>query len=367
MKYFRSIPRLLIGIIFTYSGFVKGVDPMGTMFKIEDYFIAYGMDWLMPIALFGSVFLCAFEFMLGISMLFNVRVKKTFPFLVLMMVFFTIITFFDAIYNPVPDCGCFGEALILTNWQTFWKNVFIMGLILMMYISRKKAAPSLKISAQNTILIIGSVAFIAFSIYNYMHLPVVDFREWKVGKQMYAENQEPIQFYVSYTNNESSEEKEFLSPNYPYSDSLWLSQWTYKSSRTVDPNEGGRPELQITDEYGTDVTESYIKNPDYQFLIIAWELDDVNKKAEEVLNTLYNDASAKEISVAMLSPALENQIQAYREESKAEYEILSADDIELKTMVRARPGIMLMKGGTVVNKWNWRDFPGVETALPKTN
>ncbi len=363
MKLIRTISRLLLGVIFVYSGIVKGVDPMGTMFKIEDYFIAYGTEWAMPAALFLSVLLCTFEFLLGISLLFNARVKQTFPFLVLMMAFFTIMTFFDAIYNPVPDCGCFGEALILTNWQTFWKNVVIMGIILLMYLARKKAAPPLRLPAQNAILIIGSALFIAFSVYNYYHLPMLDFREWKIGKSMYPEKELPVKYYLTYTHKKTGEQKEYLSPDYPYNDSTWLANWEFTSQRTEDPNLANKHELQLIDEYGQDVTDSYIRNPEYQFLIISWDLDDVNEKIWPLLNQLNKEAHELQAHTALLTPALKSEIDAFREKSSATYDILNADDIELKTMVRSRPGIMLLKDGIVINKWNWRDFPGAGIAI----
>lgn len=363
MKYLRTISRVLIGIIFIYSGIVKGVDPMGTMFKIEDYFIAYGTEWASPIALFLSVFLCTFEFFLGASFLLNLRVKKTFPFMVLLMSFFTIVTFFDALYNPVPDCGCFGEALILTNWQTFWKNVFIMLLILFMYISRKKAEPVWRIPVQNTLLIIAPLAFLAFSLYNYYTLPMMDFRAWKVGKNMYPKKELPVQYYLTYKNKETGEEKEFLSPNYPYNDSSWLAKWEFSSSRTYDPNEARKHTLQLVDEYGQDVTESYIRNPEPQFLIVAWKLNDVDERVWPALNQLYENADSLGAHTALLTTALQDKIRAFRQKTGAAYDILNADDIELKTMVRARPGIILMKDGYVVNKWNWRNFPGAAEAL----
>jgi len=126
MKFIRNFSRLLVGAIFIFSGIVKGVDPLGTAYRIEDYFIAYGIEWAIPLSLFLSVFLCTLEFMLGISLLFNAWVRRTAWLLFPLMIFFTLLTMVDAIWEPVPNCGCFGDAIKLTNLETFYKNVVLI-------------------------------------------------------------------------------------------------------------------------------------------------------------------------------------------------------------------------------------------------
>ena len=140
-KIFTLISRLLVGCVFVFSGFVKGIDPLGTAYRIEDYFIAFGTQWAIPLALYLSVFLCTVEFSIGILLLLNVRIKEVAWLLLLMMLFFTCTTFYDALYNPVPDCGCFGDAIKLTNWQTFLKNIVLMVFVLTIFLNRKKIKP----------------------------------------------------------------------------------------------------------------------------------------------------------------------------------------------------------------------------------
>ncbi len=133
-----TISRILLGLLFIYSGFVKGVDPVGTEYRIVDYFIAFGTDWAIPLALPLSVLMNTVEFVLGILLLLNVRITVTSWLVLLMMAFFTVVTFNDAIYSPVPDCGCFGDALIISNWQTFYKNLIIDALLLIVFFSRNR-------------------------------------------------------------------------------------------------------------------------------------------------------------------------------------------------------------------------------------
>ena len=126
MKLIANISRILVGIVFVFSGFVKGVDPLGTAYRLEDYFIAFNWTFFIPLALFFSILLCTIEFVTGIMMLLNLKMKISSWVLLLMMVFFTLLTLNDAINNPVPDCGCFGDAIKLTNWQTFYKNLVLL-------------------------------------------------------------------------------------------------------------------------------------------------------------------------------------------------------------------------------------------------
>ena len=149
MKFLRILSRYIVGIVFIFSSFVKGLDPMGTMFKIEDYFIAYGTEWAMPFALFLTVVLCTAEFVVGILLVLNVRIRIVSWLLLIMMLGFTAMTFYDALYEPVPDCGCFGDAIIMTNWQTFYKNVVLMVFTLIILFTGRLAKPAWRPSVES--------------------------------------------------------------------------------------------------------------------------------------------------------------------------------------------------------------------------
>lgn len=365
MKTFRIISRYLLGITFIFSGFVKGQDPLGTMFKIEDYLIAYNMNWALPLALAMSITLCAFEFTLGYALVFNLRPTLTRWLITAVMIFFTVLTFFDAIYSPVPDCGCFGDAIVLTNWQTFYKNLVLMVFIVGLFVTRKFEDSPTKHCTQWVALLAGFLGFALFSFYSYRHLPVIDFLSWKTGKNMYPVSTQTPRYYVTYRNNTTGETKEFESNNFPYNDSVWMSQWSFVEQRVDDPTAALRHGLQATDQNGDDVTDLYIKNPDYQVIITLYNPDGINREVMGHLTLLVDYLYNEGHTPALITAALPEETPQIAEKFNNHVEVLNADDIVLKTMVRANPGVMLMKGGVVLDKWNWRDVPEVKKLKEK--
>jgi uncharacterized membrane protein YphA (DoxX/SURF4 family) len=360
MKLLANISRILVGLVFIFSGFVKGIDPLGTAYRIEDYFIAFGTTWAIPLALFMAISLCALEFTLGVSVLLNLRVKITAWPLLLMMVFFTGLTLNDAINNPVPDCGCFGDAITLSNWATFYKNIVLIVLVFIIFIYRKKYQPWLMPKPGNLAVLIVFLAFGLFSFIEYIHLPMIDFLPWKVGKDMVPDNPGKPKVYLTYRNINTGETKEYLSPDYPWNDSLWVKEWVFVDQRIDDSHVIKGHTLHIFDNQSNEVTEDFINNPGYQFLVISWDLSESSRKGMEKLDRLFADVSARGHSFVVLTSSPDETIEAYRQGLHPELEFYHADDVELKMMVRANPGMILLKDGMVLGKWNWRDVPDLQ-------
>lgn len=341
-----------------FSGFVKGVDPIGTQYRIADYFIAYHMNWAVPTSLYLSMFLNMFEFSLGVLVLFNVRPRVVSWLVMLMMVFFTFTTFYDALYNPVPDCGCFGDAIKLTNWQTFWKNIIIMVPVIILFYYKKIIRPTFTNKGEAIVTFTVIILFIGFEIYNYRHLPVVDFSKWKVGTRLAAENPQPLKFFVTYKNKETAEEKEFLSPNYPYNDSVWMTRWVFKSQRVVDPNPPSVA-ISIEDRNRNNVTDNIIRNPNYQFIVVAYDLTLANEEVFQKLNQLSRQCFADGYSLVVITSTLYDQIDRFKKDQSLDenMEFYYADDTSLQGIIRANPGLLLIKNAKVLAKWHWRDLP----------
>jgi len=357
MKRIANISRILIGIVFVFSGFVKGVDPLGTAYKLEDYFIAFNWEFLISSALFFSIVLCTFEFMIGVMLLLNLRMKVTSWLLLAMMVFFTVLTLNDALYNPVPDCGCFGDAIKLTNWQTFYKNLVLLPLAFLIFIYRKKFSPFTSSGKQWLIALFFVGVFSGFSYMCYSHLPVVDFTEWKTGHKLYPENPKPVKYYLTYKNKKSGEEKEYQSPDYPFNDSVWMANWEFVSQRVEDPNMYYGKSLIISDTSGNNVTESIIRNPDYQLIVNSYDLSKADRKAFVKLNDFCASAYNENIPTAVLVSASSADIAQFANENKLHLDFYTSDDIVLKTIVRSNPGLLLMKDGVILKKWHYNDFP----------
>jgi len=357
MKAIANISRLLAGAVFVFSGFVKGVDPLGTTYRIEDYFYAYHWEFFLPLALFFSVALCTLEFTIGVMLLLNLRMKLASWLLLLVMAFFTCVTLYDALYNPVPDCGCFGDAIKLTNWQTFYKNLVLIVLAIIVFAYRKRFSGFMKPMNQWIGSFGTALLFAGFVIYCFMHLPVVDFTEWKVGNKLYPENPQPIKYFLTYRDKTNGESREYLSPQYPYDDSTWMATHEFVSQRTEDPNQYSGKNLIITDTLQNPVTESVIRNPGYQLIVNAYSLQSTNADAFRKIQAFSQQAAKNGVSTAVLVSAEAPEIVAFTRKNNLTMDFYIADDILLKTMVRSNPGIMLLKGGVIIRKWHWRDLP----------
>jgi uncharacterized membrane protein YphA (DoxX/SURF4 family) len=365
MKIFRNICRIIVGLVFIFSGFVKGVDPQGFAYRLEDYFIVFGTNWAIPYALFLTIVLCTLEFTVGISLLFNLWVKGSSWVLLAFLTFFTILTFFDAMYNLVPDCGCFGDAIKLTNLQTFLKNVVLMVLVIPIFTSKKHFKGLLKKRTEWIILSIVFAAFTWLQVYSYRHLPPIDFMSWKVGNQINRTDQKPVKFYVIYKNKKTGEEKEYLAPNYPWNDSAWMSQWTYKGQRVDDPNKDQAMVLRVEDLGGNNITRQITDNPDLQFILVAYDLTRTNREAFHRILPFYKKAVADGFSFVCLTSSLPDEIRKFRFGNGTAFDFYIADDVILKTMVRANPGLILIRGGKVLAKWHYNDFPSYEDVMKK--
>lgn len=357
MKITANISRILVALVFIFSGFVKGVDPLGTAYRIEDYFLAFGMDWANPLSLFLSVFLCVFEFTLGAALLFNLRLKYMSWPLLLLMIFFTVLTLNDAIFNPVPDCGCFGDAIKLTNWVTFYKNIVLLILIGIIFIYRNKYHSMFLPGIDHSAIVLIFAAFALFSVYQYRHLPMIDFLGWKKGTDLLPDNPGKAKIYLTYRNKTTGEEKEYLSPDYPWNDSTWAAQWEFKSQRADDSGVIKGHSLKIFDASGNDVTETLVHNPGYQFLVASYNLGESSRKGFEKIDELDEEVYRDGHALAVLTGSLQEEIDTFRQGLHPDLEFYQADDIELKMMIRANPGLILLKDGVVLGKWHWRDLP----------
>jgi uncharacterized membrane protein YphA (DoxX/SURF4 family) len=363
MKLLRNIPRILTGLVFIFSGFVKGVDPLGTVYRMNDYFQVFGMPWAEQFSLILTFFLCALEFTLGISLLFNLWLRFMAWPLLFVMIYFTVVTFFDATLNMVPDCGCFGDALKLTNLQTFLKNVVLLGFIIVIFIYRKKYKAVIPARMEILVLLIFAGAFLGMSIHSYRHLPLIDFMSWKVGNRINQKSTEPVKYYLTFENRKTGQAKEYLSPNYPWNDSVWMAEWKFVSQRVDDPNASAGVALLVDDEQGNNVTANIIDNHDYQFIFVAYDLAETNREAFIKVLPFYKKAIADGHSFVCLTSSLYPDIRQFKIANGVLFDFYTADDVVLKTMVRSNPGLILIRDGVVLGKWHYNDLPEYEVAI----
>ncbi len=358
-KLFFKIIRILLGLLFVFSSTVKGIDPIGTAYRVEDYLLAYGMDGLSEFKLALAMLLITTEFIIGISLLFKLRYKVGVWSALLMMLFFLVVTWFDATKNLVPDCGCFGDAIKLSNWATFYKNIVFALMAFLLLFTIKRNRLRIKPLLQNIIIIIVAAGFVWFQFYNYNHLPLLDFRTWKIGKDMKIKNTDKQKIYVIYKNKKTGEQKEYLSTNYPWNDSTWRANWVFVDQR-IDDSQVIKPhDLIIEDEEGNDVTQNIIENPGYQLLIVSPDLDKANGEGMITASDLAIRLENENIESALICANGPEEVKKYLKLFKIEYPVYFADDIELKAMIRSNPGMLLLHNGVILMKWHYNDFPSV--------
>ncbi len=371
MKYFRISSRIILGIVFIFSGFVKTIDPLGSAYKFSDYFNAFRLEFLDGLALPLAILLSAFELTLGIVLILGYRRKIVYWILMWFMSFFTVLTFVLAIFNPVTDCGCFGDALILTNWQTFLKNAVLMVFVLSLYMHRKIEPDNNNLVREWIMVICIYGGIMGMSAWNYNHLPLLDFRPYKIGtvirEKMEIPEGAPMDEYETtliYKNKESGKSDVFTIENYPR-DTL---VWEFESSNSKLVSKGFEPPIHdfaIMDEDGADIADEILADKGYSLLMISQDLS----KAKESALLKARDWSQLEIlannfTFYAVTASPEDDVKIVSESNGLGYGFFAADQVMLKTIVRSNPGFLLMKNGTIVGKWGWRDFPAIEELDP---
>ena len=367
MRLVKNLCRIIVGIVFIYSGFVKGIDPLGSDYKFTDYFNAFGMGWMNATTLFFSFALSLAEFLIGIALLFNLWVSRMAWGSLLFMAFFTPLTLVLALTNPVSDCGCFGDAMILTNWQTFWKNIILLLLAIMIFVYRKEYKSSLPLMGQFSFLTLAGAGMLCLSIYCYRHLPVLDFRPYAVGKNItegmrLPEGAKPDQYEVTlkYKNKQTGEIRSFTEENYPWQDTL---NWEYESSSERLVKKGYiTPIHDLVIEHPTlgNITEEILEDDNYTILAVAYNLNQSDTQYQPAINRLAEYARKKGIRFYGLTSSTERDIEAYKKRNHVPYEFCTADEIQLKTMIRSNPGVIILREGTILDKWAGKDVPDVK-------
>lgn len=363
-KVIAEVCRLLLGVVFIFSGTVKAVDPMGGAIKIGDYLTSFGLDKLQPFTVLISFNLSALEFMLGVCMLLGVYRRYTTFLTLLMMSFMTPLTLYLAIFNPVSDCGCFGDALVISNWQTFYKNVVLLAAAIYVFIHNQRLLQGYTYHAYWFVALWSYVFAIGFAYRNYNHLPILDFRPYKLGANIPAlmsipEGAPEDEYAYSFIYEKDGVQKEFSLENAPADDSTW----TFVDSKTKLIKQGYIPPVttfHIYNENDADVTDELLNDPKGLFLLIAPRLENADDERIDEINNVYDYALENGLGFYCVTGSSAEAIATWSDNTGAEYPFLMADDVLLKTIIRSNPGLVLLKKGTILMKWHYNDIPQEE-------
>ena len=364
--------RIFVGLLFIFSGLIKINDPLGFSYKLVEYFEVFHITFLNGLALSLSIILCALEIIMGFALLIGVRAKQNALGLLLLIIFFSFLTFYSAAFKVVQTCGCFGDAIPLTPWQSFSKDLVLLLLILVLFKNKENIKPLFSAKTGDKWLIAGTVISLGFGLYTYNFLPVIDFLPYKVGANIPNEMKTPPgavpdEYQVNYNlkNKKTGETKEVTDKQY-ISSGIWKdANWEVvgnPESKLI--KKGFTPKIQdlvIKDAQGSDYTQEILANPFNSLLIVAYDLNHTDTAAIIKINALaINLTRSFNTRTILLTSAAQTEAQAFAKRYHLVSEIFYADGVPLKSMVRANPGVVLLKGGTVLNKWHYHTVPGYD-------
>ena len=362
LKMIVNLCRIIVAVTFIFSGFVKAIDPIGTQYKLQDYLGAIGMAGILPnwTLLAVAVFLAAIEFCIGIFLLFAIQRRLISKLTVAFMAFMTMVTVWIVVADPVKDCGCFGDALHLTNTETLIKNIVL--LVCSLAIMYRPLAMFRFVSKSNQWIVTNyTIVFILVSSgLSLYYLPIFDFRPYHIGVNIPRGMEIPKgaklpQFKTTFIMEKNGKRKEFTLDNYPD------ASWKFIDSKTVQTSEGYIPpihDFSITDnKTGLDLTNSVLSHKGYTFLLIAPHLETADDSNFGDIDRLYEYAQSYDIPFYCLTASTTKAIKRWIDLTGAEYPFCITDEAVLKTIIRSNPGLLLLKDGTIINKWSHNNLP----------
>lgn len=359
MKILDKVIAFLVGALFIFSGLVKLDDPMGTQIKLEEYFevfsydIAHFFEWFVPVALPIGMFLVVLEIVLGVALLLHYKMKITTWVLAVIIVFFTFLTFYSAYFNKVTDCGCFGDAIPLTPWQSFTKDLILVVLIGYLFWRKAEFKSLITEKVGSYVLIAISVVSIYTGIYAMRHLPPIDFRPYAIGDNiqdnMIPEEQPNFEYVFE------KEGKDIISSKY-------LSEkdgYSYKSHRITNEDKTipKITDYNVWNEEVGDFTKQSLEGT--KLFFISYNVIESSKVEMIKIVALVNSLEGMVETIALTSSSASN-FEQFRHEHQLAAPYFYGDATVLKAMIRSNPGLMLLKDGTVLGKWHVNDVPSLE-------
>lgn len=352
--------RVLLAVVFMVSGFVKAVDPVGFMYKITEYSVALDLaqlssSWMLFFALLFS----GVEFVAGFFLLTGIWRKTVATFILVMLLFYTPLTLYIAIENPVPDCGCFGDAFLLGNWQTFAKNAFLLAMAVAVAVKNSLYRRCLSSKSRWMAVLFALAYILLVEGMSVWHLPVIDFRPYAIGTNLREAVEDVPPVYENASVYEKGGEQRTFA-----TDSLPDDTWNYIGSSNRLVKEGRRATVNdfvfLDRVTGDDYASEILADTGYVVLVVMESLEVADESRVDKINDIYDYCGDNDIPFYAATSSADDAVEVWCRRTGAEYSLLWADDIALKTMVRANPGLLLIKDGYIIEKWNITDVPDVD-------
>ena len=363
MNILTHITRFLVAITFIFSGFVKLVDPLGSAYKFEEYFGAdvLNLEFLTPYALQFSVLLILAEIMLGVMLLVGYKARLTVWSLFLITILFLFLTWYSAYYDKVTDCGCFGDAVKLTPWETFYKNVVLIVLVIFLLVRVYDIQPISSDSFAKRVSLISLLLFVGIIFYVLRYLPIIDFRPYAIGKNipagmMIPEGAEQPVYEDTWIYNVNGEDQVYSTEDKPWN----IEGATFVDRKTRTLKEGYVPPIHdfTMENGGEDITELLMAK-EKLMLVVAYNLKLTSNSGMQEVKELSERAMEKGYTVYCFSASTQEDYEKIKKEFNLDFELLFCDETTLKTIVRSNPGVLTLDKGTITGKWSWRQMENI--------
>ncbi|MFM2136337.1 MAG: hypothetical protein RL021_1737 [Bacteroidota bacterium] len=363
MKVIAQISRLLVGALFIFSGWIKANDALGFSYKLDEYFNVFGMPWMTSLSLWMAIGICVFEIALGIALLLGVKMRFTAWSLLLLIVFFTFLTFWSWKFDVVKDCGCFGDFMHLTPFTSFMKDIVLLVLILFIFAQKDNIRPLVGDGPSNFLALLGVIGSFWYTLYCYNHLPMVDFRPYAVGKSipegmMLPPGAKTDSIAMVFIYKKDGKDVELTMEQISTIDSTY----TFVDRKDKVIREGDKPPIHdftITTADGTDLTEDVL-SMEKVFLLVAYDLPHSDRDVQGKVNDFVALAQREGIEFVGLTASGPADVEKFKKENGTRHEFYFTDATTLKTMIRSNPGLMLLKKGVVTAMWHHNDFPSYD-------
>ncbi|MDQ0106378.1 putative membrane protein YphA (DoxX/SURF4 family) [Chitinophaga terrae (ex Kim and Jung 2007)] len=360
MRIILSLLRIIVGVLFIFSGLIKANDPLGLSYKMEEFFEVLHLTFLSPYSLAFSICMNAFEIIAGVAVLIGYRMRIFSFLLLLLIIFFTFLTAFALFSGTIRECGCFGDCIKLTPVETFWKDVALLVLILVIFFYRKQIPPLFK--GAGIVMLAATVFSFAIQWYVLRHLPFIDCLPYKVGnsipeKMKLPPGAKPDVYEMIFVYEKDGQKKEFTEKNYPWEDSTW--KFVERKDKLIQKGnaEPAIKDFILTDFDGANQTEAILTAEVPTYLFLVQNVAKAGKGWDEKIKALQQQWKDQKILIYGVSASTKEEIIAFQKEHGLEFPFVQMDGVAIKTAGRSNPTLMLLDRGVIKGKWSYNDIP----------
>ncbi|MBO9731099.1 MAG: DoxX family protein [Chitinophaga sp.] len=359
MKIILNLLRVIVGVLFIFSGLIKANDPLGLSYKMDEFFEVLHLTFLSPYSLAYSILMNSFEIIAGVALLVGYRMRIFSVLLLLLIIFFTFLTGYALFSGTIRECGCFGDCIKLTATETFWKDVALLVMILVIFIFRKQIEP---LKGAGIVVLLATIFSLGVQRYTLQHLPVFDCLPYKIGnnipeKMKLPPGATPDVFEMVFIYEKDGQKKEFTADNYPWSDSTW--KFVDRKDKLIKKGnaEPAIKDFILTDLDGVNQTQAILSETKPVYLFLVQNVQKAGSGWDEKMKALQQKLKNQEVVIYGVTASTKEEIAAFKQQHGLEFPFVQMDGVAIKTAGRSNPCLMLLEKGTIKGKWHYNDIP----------